>query len=118
MNFEYEDSVTLLDAACRGKLYPKLLIQLNKDFGLANVSLGIPENLDPKELPSLVREKVYHLLLEKFDEYLQLLYIIDIPERDLKHIHMTDVVEVAEQMTLLILRRELQKVWYKTRYTP
>lgn len=118
MTFDYPNSDVLLEAAHREQLFPKLVAQLRKDFGLANIPIEIPNSLDSKALSSLIHEKVYYLILEKFDEYLQLLYVIDVPEKAFKHIHMTDVVEVAEQMALLILRRELQKVWYKKKYTP
>lgn len=117
MTFDYSNSEMLLEIAHREKLYLKLVAQLRKDFGLANIPVEIPDNVNSKVLPSLIREKVYYLILEKFDEYLHLLYVIDVPEKAFKHIHMTDVVEVAEQMTLLILKRELQKVWYKKKYT-
>lgn len=118
MTFDYPNSNVLLEAAHSEDLYSKLVVQLRKDFGLANIPIEIPDSLDSNELSSRIREKVYYLILEKFDEYLHLLYVIDVPEKVFKHIHMTDVVEVAEQMTLLILQRELQKVWYKKRYTP
>ncbi len=118
MNFDFSNSEEILDAAKTENLYRKLVIQLRKDFGLANIEIQISNAQDSRGLQSLIREKIYYLILEKFDAYLHLLYIIDVPESAFKNIHLTDVVEVSEQMTFSILKRELQKVWFKKKYTP
>lgn len=118
MNFDFSNSEEILKAAKSENLYEKLVIQLEKDFGLANIDIQIPSAIDFTALQSLIQEKIYYLILEKFDTYLQLLYIIDLPESTFKHIHLTDVVEVADQMTVLVLKRELQKVWFKRKFTP
>ena len=54
--------------------------------------------------------------MEHFAEYLNLLYIVDVPEREFQYIEVTDAVEVADQVTFLILKREYQKVWYRNKY--
>jgi hypothetical protein len=90
--------------------------QIEKDFGLANMSLKLPLKFDAQIYVSVIREKVHYLMIEHFSEYLNLLYIIDIPESQFKQIAITDAVEVADQMTFLILRREYQKVWYRNKY--
>ena len=56
-------------------------------------------------------------MMEHFSEYLNLLYVVDVPESQFKQIEITDAVEVADQMTFLILKREYQKVWYRNKYT-
>ena len=118
MNFDFSNSEEILDAAKTENLYGKLVIQLQKDFGLANIDIQISSRLDGMRLQSLIHEKIYYLILEKFDTYLHLLYIIDVPESAFKNIHLTDVVDVAKQMTFSVLKRELQKVWFKKKYTP
>ncbi len=90
--------------------------QIEKDFGLANISLKLPLKFDAQTFVSAIREKVYHLMMEHFPEYLNLLYIVDIPESQFKQIAITDAVEVADQMTFLIIKREYQKVWYRNKY--
>lgn len=110
------NSIDLLEHANKKRLYEKLVHQLQKDFTLANIDITIDENLSPESLKTLIHEKLYQLLLERFSEYLNLLYVIDVPEKAFKDIHMTDVVEVAEQVTFLVLKRELEKVLWKTRY--
>ena len=98
--------------------YTKLVAQLKKDFALANIDINIAsENIECATLKSILLEKIYYLLLERFTDYLNLLYVIDVPERAFKDVEVTDVVEVAEQVTFLILKRELQKVWLKSKYS-
>ena len=118
MNFDFLNIEELLRKAQDENLYDKVMSQLKKDFGLANITIEISSTLDSEELRSLLHEKIYYLILEKFDAYLQLLYVIDIPESEFKNIHLTDAVDVADQMTFLVLKRELQKVWFKNKYKP
>lgn len=113
----FADSKTLFQSAQKEQLYQKLVAQLQKDFALANIDIDLFTDIEPLKLKTLLHEKIYHLILEKFTEYLNLLYVIDVPERAFKEIHMTDVVEVAEQVSFLILKRELQKVWLKAKYS-
>ncbi len=59
---------------------------------------------------------MYRLLLDQFPDYLNLVYIVDVPESAFKEVETNDVVEVAEQVVFLIVKRELQKVGLKDRY--
>ncbi len=82
----------------------------------ANVFIELPDKISPKDLKTLIHEKVYYLIMEKFTDYLNLLYIIDVPEKVVKAIEATDVVEISEQVTFEILKREWQKVWFRNEY--
>ncbi|MDT7829436.1 hypothetical protein RQM65_12230 [Pricia sp. S334] len=115
MNFP--NSTILLQDAQKAELYSPLVAQLKKDFGLANVPVQLHAKIPPDELKSVLREKIYHLIMERFPEYLNLLYIVDVPEKAFEDIQVTDVVEVADQVSFLILQRELQKVWLKQKYS-
>lgn len=117
MNFDFSNVDELLKMAHDENLYKKLLAQLKKDFELANIDVRISNATDSKDLQTLIHEKIYYLILEKFNEYLHFLYMVDVRESAFKNIHMTDVVEVADQMTFLVLKREFQKVWYMKKYT-
>ena len=114
---EFIDSTVLFETALREQLYQKLVVQLQKDFALANIDIDLFDTITPTALKVLLHEKIYHLILEKFTAYLNLLYIVDVPENAFKKIHMTDAVEVAEQVAFLVLKRELQKVWLKAKYS-
>ena len=116
MILEFPNSALLLQKAQEEKVYGRLVAQLKKDFTLANVLIDLSLDVAPVELQATLHEKIYYLILEKFTEYLNLLYIIDVSERAFKEIKGADVVEVAEQVSLLIFIRELQKVRLKAKY--
>ena len=97
-------------------LYNKLIIQLNKDFLLANIDLDFHEDILPTSLKLLLHETVYKLIQEKFAEYLNLLYIIDVSEKQVKALDGSDTLKLFETVSFLILKREWQKVWYKSQY--
>ncbi|MCK0146061.1 hypothetical protein MWU78_10430 [Arenibacter sp. F26102] len=106
----------LLEHAEDKSLYQNLVLQLQKDFVFANVFIDLPDEVPPGDLKTLIHEKVYYLIMEKFTDYLNLLYIIDVPEKVVKGIEATDVVEISEQVTFEILKREWQKVWFRNEY--
>ncbi len=117
MQINFGNSSELLQNAIEEELYEKLVDQLKKDFTLANIVIDFPKNMKKHELQTLLIEKIYVLILEKFSEYLNLMYIVDVPEHAFKKIEVTDVVEISEQVTFLILKRELQKVRLKKKYS-
>ncbi|NNK83090.1 MAG: hypothetical protein HKO92_08195 [Flavobacteriaceae bacterium] len=106
----------LIQEATALELYKKLIIQLNKDFLLANIDLDFDEEILPTSLKLLLHEIIYNLIQEKFVEYLNLLYIIDVSEHKVKQLDGSDTLKLSEEVTFLILQREWQKVWYKHHY--
>ena len=107
---------SLIDEANQIGLYQKLIHQLNKDFLLANIDLDFYEDILPTSLKLILHETVYQLIQEKYAEYFNLLYIIDVPEHKIKQLDGSDTIILAEQVTFLILLREWQKVWYRSNY--
>ncbi|MGL3000003.1 hypothetical protein [Flavobacterium sp. RSSB_23] len=106
----------LLTQASVENLYLKLVEQINKDFNLANEGIDFPMSIAPEELKIQLHEKIYRLIQYKFAEYLNLLYIIDVPENEIKQLDGSDIVELAGQVSFLILKREWQKVWFRNYY--
>jgi len=85
MNFVAPQSTdVLLTEAENENLYLKLIEQINKDFNLANEGIDFPLSTKPHELKVQLHEKIYRLIQYKFAEYLNLLYIIDVPEDQIK----------------------------------
>lgn len=107
----------LIEEANQLKLYNKLIDQLNKDFLLANIDLDFNRHILPSSLKLLLHEILYKLIQDKFTEYLNLLYIIDVSEKDVKSLDGADVLKLSEDITFLILKREWQKVWYRNKYS-
>lgn len=106
----------LLSEAEKENLYPKLIEQINKDFNFANEAIDFPPRTTPQELKVQLHEKIYRLIQFKYTELLNLLYIIDVPEENIKQLDGADTVDLAEQISFLILKREWMKVWFRNKY--
>ena len=116
MNFPIPLSIEEILAIAESEfLYSKLIDQINKDFNLANEPIDLPQSTSPHELKIQLYEKVYRLIQYKFAEYLNLLYIIDVPEDQVKKLDGSDLVELSQQVAFLILKREWMKVWFKNK---
>ncbi len=110
-----KDFEGLVEEANAADLYTKLIHQLNKDFLLANIDMDFHEDILPSSLKLLLHETVFMLIQEKFSEYLNLLYIVDVPEKQIKSLDGEDIVKLAEDVSFLILKREWQKVWFRNK---
>ena len=106
----------LFEEAQKESLYISLIEQLNKDFNLANEGIDFPLSISPDELKIQLHEKIYRMIQYKFAEYLNLLYIIDVSEIEIKKLDGSDLVILAEQVSFLVLKREWQKVWFRNFY--
>jgi len=106
----------LFQEAQKEALYLKLIEQINKDFNLANEGIDFPMSISPEELKIQLHEKIFRLIQYKFAEYLNLLYIIDVSEDQIKKLDGSDVVILSEEVAFLILKREWQKVWFRNKY--
>jgi hypothetical protein len=116
MNFITPQSPDLLLSEAESEnLYFKLIEQINKDFNLANEGIDFPLSTTPEDLKVQLHEKIYRLIQYKFAEYLNLLYIIDVSEEQIKKLDGSDLVALSEQVAFLILKREWQKVWFRNR---
>ena len=83
----------------------------------AYIDLGFDEDILPTSLKLILQETVYRLIQEKFTDYLNLLYIIDVPEDQIKALDGNDTLQLSEDVTFLILKREWQKVWFRQQYS-
>lgn len=109
----FEDLIAKANAL---KLYRKLIIQLNKDLLFANIDLEFDKDTLPTSLKLLLQETVFNLIQDKFSDYLNLLYQIDVSEQKIKSLDSSDMIKLSEDVTFLILQREWQKVWYKSKF--
>lgn len=106
----------LIVEANQNDLYKDLIKQLNKDLLYANIDMEFDDEVLPTSLKLILHETVYQLIQEKFSDYLNLLYIIDVSEKKVKDLDGSDMVKLSEQVTFLILQREWQKVWYRSQH--
>jgi len=107
----------LINNATASDLYIKLIKQLNKDFLYANIDLDFKDNILPSDLKLILHDTIYKLIQEKFAEYLNLLYIVDVSEEKIKQLDGSDTLILSQQVAFLILKREWQKVWFKHQYS-
>jgi hypothetical protein len=110
------DIILLLEEITAKNLYKKLIHQLNKDFKLSNIDEEFKDTITPEKLKRDIHELVFRLINEKFVEYLNLLYIIDVSEKEVKKLDGSDIAIMSEQVAFLILKREWQKVWFRNKY--
>ncbi|WP_372793308.1 hypothetical protein [Lutibacter sp.] len=96
-------------------LYQHLIMQLNKDFQLSNLSENFELSYTPIQLKKVLNKLVLNLLTNNYDDYLNLMYRIDVPEKELATLKAENLETTVEQITFLILKREYQKVWFKNR---
>ena len=113
------DSAELLEYARKSGHLPLLLSQLKKDYERANIPFPLRQgkkgDQSPGEILQSLRENLYLLLMERFDQYLNLMYAADVPEREFRAVQLTDAVEVASQVTFILLKREWKKIEFRSR---
>jgi predicted amino acid-binding ACT domain protein len=102
-------------------LLPSLLEQLQKDYERAGLQFPIQENhmlsADLSQIYAALKENLYRVLMEHFDDYLNLMYAIDVPEKAFKDIQPRDAVEAAAELSGLVLKREWQKIELRRRFS-
>ncbi|MCF6180422.1 hypothetical protein [Lutibacter sp.] len=103
----------LLNKIQNESLYLKLIQQLNKDFLLANLPYRFLETETPKELINSLTIILQKIIVNNYDGYLNLIYRIDLSEKELANIKEKSLELIVENITFLILKREYQKVWFK-----
>ena len=106
----------LLNTSLQYELYGNLVFQLNKDFRFANVDFEVEASILPDELKLQLHETVFNLIQNTFADYLNVLYIIDVSEKQIKLLDGSDTLKLSEEVAFLILKREWQKVWFKHQY--
>ena len=105
----------LIEEATTLDLYTRLVEQLNKDLLFANINLEFDIDVLPTSLKVMLQETIFKLIQEKFMDYLNLLYIVDVSEEKVRQLDGNDTLQLSEDITFLILKREWQKVWFKNK---
>ncbi len=110
-----QSTAELLDLVTTENLYKCLIQQLNKDFLLTNLNTKFDLESTPADLMKSLQSVLLHLITDQYDDYLNLLYRIDVAEKDLLKIKGEQVATIIEQISFVILKREYQKVWFRNR---
>ena len=110
-----QNSLELLQKVEVERLYQNLIKQLNKDFQLSNLSEHFELSITPVQLKETLSKILVRLITNHYDDYLNFLYRVDVPENDLLTIKSNELPKIVEQISFLVLKREYQKVWFKNR---
>jgi len=109
-------ALELLEKVANENLYQNLIIQLNKDFQLSNLNESFELSSEPNQLKKELANILLKLITKQYDDYLNLLYRIDVSEKELLTVSSNNLNVTVEQITYIILKREYQKVWFKNRF--
>ncbi len=106
----------LFKNAVQEDLYQNLIKQLNKDFRLANLNESLVLTSTPVQLKETLSVILLKLLTNNYDDYLNLMYRIDVSEKELATLNTKNLETTINQITFLILKREYQKVWFRNKF--
>ena len=98
------------------RLLEAIIMQLNKDFYLANVNISFSKKLTLIQLYEKLENKILDLFKNEYDTYLNLIYRIDVSENKLKKLKVNDIEQVIKTVTLLVLEREFQKILLRSKF--
>jgi len=90
-----------------------LIKQLHKDFLRAGLGSDLDLGTTIHSVGRNIVATIYALIVSDFERYLSLLYVIDIDESVVKALPVQRVHELAHNISVLILHRELKKVTLK-----
>ncbi len=103
----------LLDEVSEFDLYPQLVLQLQKDINRAGIEYTINPEIKAKDLVRAVQELLLDRLQNEFNEYMNLLYAVDVSEAAMRNFESEKIDDIAAYATYLILKREWKKVWLR-----
>ena len=112
---ETNPALVFLEQIVSEQLLSNLIQQINKDARLSGIEAKFETTLSPKQLAIQLSELLYQLISSDFGSYLNFLYRIDIPEKTLRSIQETAPKLIVKQVTVLVLKREWQKVTFKNK---
>ena len=113
-NLPFSNATALVIFSTQKQLYKLLLAQLEKDFIFSRVELNIRKNCSPKKLVETLQFEIKKLILNDFTGYLNLLYRIDVSEKEIRKTDASNIDILSQQVCFLILKREWQKVWIRS----
>lgn len=100
------------------ELLQKLIVQLNKDSKMSGLDWYFDLTLKPEDLFKSLEEKIRNTLIEDPGLFSNLMYRIDISEEHIIKQSGFDLVETTNNIALMIIKREWQKVWFRNKNLP
>lgn len=112
---ESNQGLSLLQMISTQGLLGALVQQLTKDARQAGLSFYCDEHASAEKLVQHTYEFLLHLILQDFGSYLNFLYRVDVPEQQLLSLTVTEPKQIARQVSILVLKREWQKVSFRNK---
>ncbi len=110
-----QNGLQLVTEIQQKELLVDLILQLNKDFKLVGLDFYISKDSLPGVVVNYLETYLLELIKKDFNSYINLLYRIDIPEKQVKEINDVDIEIISRKIAILILRKEWQKVFFKSK---
>lgn len=111
MSGEFTNIEGVLAEAQNQNYYDLLIKQLSKDLMRVGVVQVSEMPCAPIDLKVWLENVLLELIKYDFDSYLQLLYVVDVSEKEMRNLTASLPEEMVEDVVFLILKREWQKVW-------
>jgi len=115
MPFIDKETVILLDQVQKEKLMQELVKQINKDASLSGIDFYLNEDSTVENIVDNLNNLITGLIKNDFNGYVNFLYRIDVSESELVKIREMDLNDLSKNITILLLKKEWQKVWFKNR---
>jgi hypothetical protein len=110
-----KDVLLLIDQIQKEKLLKNLIRQINKDAGLVGIEFDILENSTAQNVVTGLQNLLVDLIRNNFSAYSNFLYRIDVSEDQILELQDLEINILSEKVTILILQKECQKVYFKNR---
>jgi len=110
-----DNILQLMDQVQKENLLIKLVQQINKDANLIGLDFYLSEKSTPQNIVLNLQKLIVDLINNNFSNYVNFLYRINIPEEEMLKLQGLKIEVLSEKVAILILRKEWQKVWFKSR---
>ena len=110
-----KEAIQLIDEIKSQELIQDLIVQLNKDANLSGLDVHFATSSTSEKLVKELYDVLVNLMTDDFRNYLNFLYRIDLSEQNVKSIQETEPKQIAKIVTLLVLKREWQKVAFRNK---
>jgi hypothetical protein len=100
-------------------LYREVFLQIKKDFHPHADAGEAPELITPQWLYNKVFELLTDILARQASALGAIVYRVDLPEKSTKkNLEHSEENEQIPNLTMMILRREAQKIWLRRKFRP
>ena len=97
---------------------PDLARQISKDVNLSGISDTRFEGIiSIEKLVSILKEFIGELVAYNQECFSNLMYRIDISEAKIYELEHTQLTDLVDEITYMVLKREMQKVYFKNLFS-